>query len=521
MINLSLIDLMSAKKLPGGSDYRSHVRLGTKWAVIGRVLGYTISFFTSVILVRYLSVPEYGNYRLLLTLGTLMIYVVSCGIQNSVGRFLPEFYERKQYHEIQGMILTFTLLRLAVSAAVLLILFFWKGYLVSFFNLPEEFASWFWLIAIYLLLHLTIPVFGEYFHSSSLDIRARTTNDLLKALFFLTCLCTLPLTFPRLVAIIVGMEVVSLLFFGSSFFRYLVYFRRFETRDKQAAKTEWKRIGKYSLFTAFYNLSGLVIGLGFDNLIIVKYRGSEEVALYAFGLMLISVFYMVSPTAMFKGIIQNIVVQRYTKKADNEAFRFAIGFVLKMGFFFCLPCFLIVCTLAKPIIIYIYREEYLPCIPILYMFAGMYLVRVFSFGYTVIITTLEMVKYLSISYVVAAYNLLASLILVQYLGFVGVAVATATAESLLCLYFFFVVWKKVDVDPIGAAFSLWPILISSGGAAVFAIVLRPMISGCISLALVFAGCLAVYIGICYLIKPFSDEERTLINGFIGRRVWVF
>jgi len=489
------------------------------------MLNLPIRLLTAVVLLRYLSRQDYGTYRIVLDMSSVLIYVVSMGFQHAISRFVPELVEKKNYGAVTRLVAALAVVRLLVVVLVLSALIaFWNDF-AAFFNIPPGLMPYLWVVVIFILLQRTTEVFGQYFHTAVLDLRAVTIHDTARDLIFILCIIFVSMADLELVGVLLSLvacEIFSSLFYGTSMILHGLRFRkRVKENRLEKAPLEWKRISRYAFYNMFYTFSGLAVGLSLDSFVIARFRGMSEVALYTFALSIMNMVHSFNPLILFKAIFHNVFIRKYSRNQDKGELAFGLTFCTKLGLFVGLPSVLGLCVLADPVIRYVFKADYLGSVTVLYIFAAMFLLRYLTFGLIAVVNTLELVKYLLFLYILAAYNLVAAIILVQVWGIEGVAVATGSTELLWLLFLCFIVGRKAGVRVRFFDKPILRVLVNSAVMLAFCWLALGYVTGIVTLVLtvVAAGC--IYLVSSYFNKPFTAEERELINGLLKKRLWVF
>ena len=513
----------------GNSTYsptlRAQVLGGTKWTLISNVLSVPSRFAISIILVRYLSRQDYGTYRIVLDLSAAMIYLVSLGIQHSISRYVPEMLERRQFSSIVRMIGGMLGLRLVVNLILLTVLALSWRKLFEFFNLPLVLASSLSLILLYILLQRTVEVFGEYFHTAYMDLRTQTIHDSIKDIAFICGIVATGLWNWRLQGVLwtlVASELVGLAVYGSSTLKHAFNLMKWQDRES-AEKTPLPigRIVHYSGYNMLYTFSGLVVGVSIDSFIVAKFMGMDQVALYTFGLGLIMMVHSLNPLTFFKPIFNNIFIRKYTQTGDKTILSRGMAFSVKLGLFIALPGLAGVCLLADPIIRYIYRPDYLIALPVIYLFAIMFLFRCLNIILTFVVNTLELVKYFTWLYIAGLIKLAAAIALTWLWGIVGMAIATCSVEIIWSAMLVYIVKIKGGIPLKLMDRSYASILLNTSLMSLFVLALRGWIGGLVSLFSIVVAGICIYFGLSLVKKPFCADEREMVNTFLKRKIMVF
>ena len=511
--------------MPEPQTLRTQVLGGTKWTIISRLLSFPSKIVISIILVRYLSREDYGTYRIVLDLSAVTIYLVSLGIQHSISRYVPEMFEKQQFSNIVKMVAGMTGLRLAVNLLLLTIFTLCWRPLFNFFHLPQILASSLGLIFLFILLQRTVEVFGQYFHTALLDFRFQTLHDIIKDATFIGGIVATGLRDWGLAGVLwtlIASELVSFAVYGSS----ALYKAAQMIKPRSLSRTgdssvPVSRIVHYSAYNILYTFSGLVIGASLDSFIIAKFAGMEKVALYTFGLGLIMMVHSINPLNLFKPIFNNIFVRKYAQTGDKAVLSRGAALSAKLGLFIALPALAGVCLLAGPIIHYVYRPDYSGALPVIYLFAIIFVFRCLNIVYTAVINTLELVRYFLWLYIAGLLKLAAAIVLTWYWGIIGMASAACLNEIISCALLGYIVETKGGISPWRADRSYTRILLNTSVMAMFVFAVLGWIGGVVSLVATALAGAAIYFGISLKIKPFRAEEREVINAFFKRKIMVF
>lgn len=98
------------------SAVKKHVR-GSLLLLVGRGVGVLLNLAVQVLLVRALSVSEYGSFAFGLSVAAMGATLVGIGLDKGVSRFVSMYEERGQYGEMAGVIVLSLLLVLATGTS--------------------------------------------------------------------------------------------------------------------------------------------------------------------------------------------------------------------------------------------------------------------------------------------------------------------------------------------------------------------------------------------------------------------
>lgn len=83
---------------------KKHVR-GSSLLLLGRGLAILINFAVQVLIVRMLTVAEYGSFAYALATVALLAKLIEMGLSKGLSRYLPIYQEREDYRALFGGIL--------------------------------------------------------------------------------------------------------------------------------------------------------------------------------------------------------------------------------------------------------------------------------------------------------------------------------------------------------------------------------------------------------------------------------
>ena len=120
---------------------------------IGKVLSNLFIFITSVYIIKTLSVEEYGIYNIL-TAALTFILTFHFGIPKILGRYYPEYYEKKEWIILRKLTYWSLGLRLLVGIVFALVLFLFSGFFIHTFKLPAGMAPFLLLFALLVIFKM-------------------------------------------------------------------------------------------------------------------------------------------------------------------------------------------------------------------------------------------------------------------------------------------------------------------------------------------------------------------------------
>jgi O-antigen/teichoic acid export membrane protein len=482
------------------------------------------TFLTSVYIIRYLSVEEYGAYKLIGSIIIFATYLTSFGLESALGRFIPEFIGKRQYKKINRILLLALLLRISVLFIFAGLLVFFKYSIFNFLNLPSILMSWLGVIILIIFIQRTDSLFGDQFLASYMEHYLSRLNQVgATVLQFVLFLCVVFYNW-GLGGLILSMLIVQSL----SFICYLYLAIRKYTRNvrcyniEDTFRLENRRILRFSLFSFLAVSTGVFKEIMIDNFVISHYLGAKMVGLYSFAAVMTGIVRQINPIGILKGVFNPLFTRKYySNSEDREILLFSFEFFNKLYFFITIPALIGMGLLAKEIIIYVYNPEYINTLSIIYVLLGCYSIGLLTYTFDAIINTLEKNELFFYSGIFSIYNLIMDIILIPRFGIIGAAIATGSALVLQYFYYYYFTQKLTGLNFVFPFGSLFKSLINLIPMVMFLFIFKQYISSILSLLTTIFTAMIIYFLTAYFNKLFSDKERTMINNAIGRNIWVF
>jgi O-antigen/teichoic acid export membrane protein len=243
--------------------------LGGRAAIISltRLLNRGLLLISPIVLVRLLSVEDFGRYREFLLYTTILLNFAALGISSSLLRFIPERPELKWRYVQQTLLMTLSS-SAVVSLAAFAIDVALDGKAMGEFALP---------VVIYVLLFVNFD-FWEYLwlaEKRSLAVLAYTTGRLLARMATVITAAALTSNVTVIIWSIVALEAVRLVVSS-------ICWRRRAHQAEMHATTSWRDHLAYCLpYGGSMILTSLNASLG--SLFITKALGAAALAIYAIG----------------------------------------------------------------------------------------------------------------------------------------------------------------------------------------------------------------------------------------------
>ena len=105
-------------------DFHLKIRKSGLYILAGKLVTPVITFLLTIYIVRHLTVEQYGIYNILFAIMAYMGLFSSMGLVHIFKRFLPEFFEKKQFSLLRksvnyGLMLRFCMTMLLLGIIVI------------------------------------------------------------------------------------------------------------------------------------------------------------------------------------------------------------------------------------------------------------------------------------------------------------------------------------------------------------------------------------------------------------------
>lgn len=493
----------------------SLIRKNTPYVLFERAVGATVSFLTTVFIIRSLSIEAFGIYSVLLS---VMLYVglfSSLGLPSLFQRFIPEFFQNNEIGKLKQLVGKGLLWRFLAGASLIIILLGFSAPLGRLFRIAGalEYLKLFALaIIFYLETQLQGTVLTSVFRHRWYAI-AQVSYIVLRAgiLFVL-----IGLGF-GLQGLLVGETIAySILFLVQR-----TFYRRFLAFCPTDAGVElpFRRLLKFGGFTFLNETGAQVLSDSTDVFVIAAVLGPAAVGTYAFATRVMTLATHILPQFAFINVIRPAFFTMHVQDDAPGQINARFNFLVKLIALFSVPLILAIFILGDKMIIHIFDPKYLSSLTVLWIVAGFTVFNFFFEPIGLVLQSIEKVEILFYSKIFAVYNLATSILWVEPYGIVGVAVSTGTAVLFKNIFCYFLAKKhvrlRIDFRGIGI------IIVNGLTMAGILMLTRPWansLAAFISISLLGLG---VYIAMGAVNRAFSKAERDFINRILPKPVFIF
>jgi O-antigen/teichoic acid export membrane protein len=413
----------AAKTFSEQDATRKQVR-GSSLFLFGRILSLGVNFFTQVLMVRYLSTRDFGEFAYGLAVVSLFRLLASLGLQDAIPRFVPIYQENQEYGKMFGTI--FFAVGTVLGVGIFIVAVVWQAPMVLMPFMNHESLPSSGILSILIAL---VPVetadamldglFATFAGTRDIFLRRYLLGPGLKFAVVVLLLwmksTVIFLAYGYLVAGATGVLV-----YGSLLIRLLRsqgLFQRFRLKDIDIPFRETLAFILPSLISA----TALCIS-PVNAFLLGRFRTMSEVAFYR----------AASPIAELNNIVFTSFTLLYTPlaarlfaKADyrgiNGLYWQTAAWMSVLSF----PIFAVTFSLAKPLTMFLYGARYAPSGPVLALLS---LASYFNVLLGFNLQTLKVIKrwryVVCVSAVTALANLVANTVMIKQYGAIGAAIGS-------------------------------------------------------------------------------------------------
>jgi len=495
-------------------DLYNHGFRNTIFNYVGRSISAIVSLFIAIYILNRLVVEEYGIYNLLFAALTLISMFVSFGIPSVIERYVPEYYQNKDYTILKKLIFYGLLCQTVAFTICVVLIWFCISPIALFLKAPpiiDYFSIFLFVIILAIQIRSLRYILNSLLLQGYENLMLFIYSILQGGLYYFALRQGYGLK---------GLIWAALLVNLITFVLYLLVIRAYvfllPSQSKKGDSIQ--RVFKYGLLSYFNELSYMGYEIPIDIYIISNFLGPKAVGLYSFAALMSFRIINWTPAKVADSVITPIFIRRYTQNNDQAELCYMFQLLNKFIAFFLFPLTAGVVFLGSEMITYIvpkYRET----LPIFIMFMIVYGINAIAFSVGLIWQILEKPQIGLYSRVFILYNLIMDIILVRYFGIAGVAFATGSSLVFKAVLQFILTKRYIDIKfPWGTFLKM---AINSGIMVMVLLFARQYIVDVYSLILVILVGILSYFSVSYLHKTFERRDRDIFNKMIGIPIFRF
>ncbi len=502
--------------------YKSTAK-GAVFNYLASNLGIVLQFLVTLVLIKFLSVSEFGVYSLFFSTVTFL-GIFSGLAYYAIARFVPDYMANKNHRSAQQLFWRGLQLTFANGFLVFLALLLFPDAFSQFFRSQDFKALDVLLFALINLLQLVTGTF-DWTLNALLKQKARALMRLAyTGLTLLACFLLLSngiwlfgSALSTVLSVLLAASLLTALIGFLSVHKSLLRLPPLGT-----PLSDFRRLGRYGFFSQLNYLGELVTNLTIDNLLIGYFVGTTAIAWYSFGVKMPQVLMAYSPAVVSALVLFPSIVKKFSASRNYNDLRYFFEAYTRFTAFFIFPTVLGLSLLAAPAIEYVFDPKYLVAL-------NVFLVATFAHGFLAfrhalvsIYNTLERPEIGFYSKVIFVFTIAANALLLQAgEGILMVALVNAAGFALMTLAEFYFTRRLIQLRVPWT--DLFLVFAASLAMAAFVLLGKGGVNslgGLLLLVLLSAG---VYAVCCLALKPFTRQDGQLFAriGLIGRLLGAF
>ena len=490
--------------------------------LFGRAITSVISFVVAILIVRELSIPEYASYTALVGLLLILMMISGLGLERTVPKYLSEFKQKNKHIFLNKLVWILFKLRLLSLIIVLAFSYLFSDYIYSTFNIANTekltlvFLSYALLFGISMHLIRTLQALLlqrvvakgmviEWLIKLVLFVGVITFNNGLSLMqvFYLQL-------FPMLIAN---------LYYIYSMRKFLM---RLELTSGNFARVTPRKMLAFSLQNYVQLLSGFHALPSTGRLIAASFLTQGSVAAIGFAYALSDAFKRYLPANLFLGLIEPVVMAKYSENKSFGQVSLLTGTILKLNLFLIIPIMLWLAMNGKPIVDFISKDKYGDSV---WLISAMFFILVLDSHKAMlqlICNAVDKSSVLITSNIVSYISMVLWIYLVLNFHDIGFVVGLAIVFVSRNLYIEFSL-AKAGFQFKNDWFAILKIIVVSLIASEMAKYIMDTIDTNVLLETLISlvGAAIVYLVLLFLVKPFKPCERDALNGFVGKKIFIW
>lgn len=418
------------------------VLLGSVMLTFFSIFAGGIAYLTKIVLVRNLTVEEYGLFFSVLTLVLFLQLFISLGLPTGLARTIAKFRVHEELGRVKSIIVGSFVIQMSMALLVMVVLFFLSYFLAQrYFENPQ--ARW---VLLALLLYFPLNVLRSQMSALFNGFSKSLYLSLIQFLYNLGIFLIVVLGF--YVFLYDGIEVPIVGYLGAFFLVFLVLgvvlfktFNVFRVRSEEfkRSNTELIIFSAPLLFTA---IGGVFLSY-FDTLMLTFYKGLVEVGVYN----------IVYPTALLLVLIGSSiglallpVITRLFEEGKKDLLKSAFSKIYVFVGFIVIPAIVMLVLLSEFIILIFFGEEYLLGFVVFNILAIGSLFKVFfAIQNQALIGIGKSTSIFWVFIIGAVSNVVLNILLIPQYSLTGAGIATIVSFALMFGISFMMLRREIEI----------------------------------------------------------------------------
>lgn len=419
-------------------NYTKQVIRGSMYYFIGSVIASFIAYLTKLVLVRNLSVEDYGLFFAVLTFVLIFTVFRTLGLSQGLARFIADYNAKRKYDEIKSIVSGAFLMQFVVAIIMVGVLWLFSNSLAANYFNDERAGLLLRLLALYLplsIIHINFTSIFQGFKKSKLFALGQ---PVVNGFVLIGSVVGLWLGLEVFAPVIgyLGSFIVFLLIF---IFPLLKTFDYFKYKQKNFKK-ENKELIKFSFPLMITSVGALFITY-FDTLMLTYFDTLTSVGIY--NIIYPTALLIVMLGSSLGAILMPVVTELWEKKKNKEIIQ-ALLVIQKYLLVICLPIVIVLMTFSEELIRIFFGTEYVAGATAFNVLLIGALFKVFAaVNNQVLISLKESKKTMKMFLIAAIINVILNLILIPKYSIEGAATASMISFLIMLTVSIFFIRKKI------------------------------------------------------------------------------
>lgn len=489
------------------------------WAASGYVALFVetgVGVAISILVVRALSITEFGAYKLAGAIIMIGTYLTSCGLDATVQRFGAEMISRRHVRGLERLLVWARIIRVLALLAFFLVVLGLKAKIGDFFAFPDILMDGLLLVYGILCVQSGIGIFGYSLFSARHAFVDASFLRVMVALLKLGGFVVVFLLGLGFVGALGALFVASAIGLAYAMARNQLWMSQWRRSTLPAAQVDGgysRRIVRFAFLGYVAMNVNVFRDLSIDSLVITHFLGANQVALYGLASTLFMFANAMNPAALLRGVVTPLLVSRHAEGGGMDELVSSFRLLSKAVMLLHWPLVTLLLVLGREVISLVYSPAFgMAYEPLLVLCVSAYFLGL-TYPFVPVVVVLEKNSLVVMAGIVAIYNLLMVIALVPRFGIAGAAFATGSA-ALLQLALYWAAFRFVFAVPLTFPFGMLPRMVLNLAAPIgVALVAKMYIDDVADLLATMSLCGVAYLALVYWNNGFDSRELALLRRY--------
>lgn len=496
------------------------VKRGFLHFIAGKTISSIASFFVAILIVRELPVSQFAEYTAISGLLITLMLLSNLGIERTVPKYLSQLKEQDDAKELKRFTYRIILARIIGLFVAILFVYLFSNFVFGMLGITHDNSI---MIGFFLY---------AFAYGMSMNF-TRILHALLKQKQATIGMSVEWFTKLGIISFFIintgSLELVEVIFIqGGSIYLSSSVLLYFVIKSVSLGKKDtvshvalsYNQVYKFSLNNYFQSLSGIHCTASTNKLLGASLLAASSVASLGFAYSIIGVFKRYLPSQLFLGLIEPMIMGRFSVNRNFDETRLHLGMLFKINLLLITPIAIWVFCDGSYVFDFITNDKYGDSA---WLISVLLVALVLESQRAILLLVANAIDQSHLLFKSNLYSLVmlpSIFILSRYYDIQGFTVGVLLV--LICRNFILEsMLRKIDFSVQYDVMAILKII-----AAVFiseyfvSYVLPPLfnnllINSVINLFLLYV----LYLAVLLVVKPFSPAERNLINNFLGRKLF--